>query len=67
MCRRYLFDSLIGLIGSWLLLILTLGLFYVIFAISEYKYMNKRHTGITTFKKLLKEIKYELTFKYWYK
>ena len=66
MCRRHLFDSLISVIGAWLLLILTLGLFYIIFCICEYKYINK-HSIETPFKEILRESKYELTFSYWYR
>lgn len=66
MNRRYLFDSLIGVIGAWLLLILTLGLFYIIFCICEYKYMKKHSFDKPPFKDILKECKHELMFKYWY-
>lgn len=67
MCRRYLFDCLISVIGAWLLLILTLGLFYIIFAFCEYKYMKKHSYDKPPFKEVLKQVKYEFTFKYWYK
>lgn len=67
MSRRYLFDGLISVIGAWLIFILTLGQFYIIFSICEYKYMNKHTFGKTYFKDVLRESLYELTFKYWYR
>lgn len=64
MCRRFLFDNIISIIGAWLLLILTLGLFYLIFAICEYYYM-KKHSYIESFKEMLKQVFCELKYSYW--
>lgn len=66
MVRRHLYDNIISTIGAWLLLILTLGLFYLVFAICEYYHMKKYcYMNKRDFKKVLKEVFHELKYSYW--
>lgn len=65
MCNRFKFDNLISLIGAWLLLILTFGIYYLVWSIYEYHYIAK-HSIKTPYLHIVKEMLYELTPDYWW-
>lgn len=65
MIKRFAFDNTISLIGAWLILIMTIGLYYIIWAIIEY-IQQKKYSYETKFIEIIGEQIEELKPSYWW-